>query len=422
VKKTDLILFLGLLTMGIIFLPGLNVAEAQEREKTITVGLSLIYTGPLGTTSSSVSNGILDHLMWINNQGGIGYKDPKTGKLEWAKMKIIWEDNAYDTSKSVSIYKRLKAEGAKVIFVQGSTPGEAISGLLSQDRIPGIVMYGYASPAGYRPTPLYYAAGYSTIIEDFCTMAKWVISSRKGSHAPKIGAMVMDVPSWRVIGDPEGAKAQVEKMGGEWIGVEWLQRMTTDTSVQINRLINKGVDLITLLGGLNHTILVAKDMSRLGVDLNKVRVICNVSGWDESLLKAIPKEGEGFYGASFTSLPSEDLPGVRLAKEVAHWRGRKSEDVNLNYLPGFVFGYVLKAGLKTALEKVGYEKLTPTDIRNALFSLKDVDVGELMPKVTVREPDYPTFCSYVRYSKMEGAQFKIASGWIEEVKVEYGRK
>jgi len=419
-KKSLIIFILGVFIISFSLLYGLT--DAKEKDKTITVGLSLIYTGPLGATSTSVSNGILDHLMWINNQGGIKYKDPSTGRLEHIKMRIIWEDNAYNISKSLSIYKRFKAEDSKVILIQGSSPGEAISASLSRDKIPGIVMYGYASPRGYRPEPLYYAAGYPTVIEDFCTMAKWFLSNWKKDRPARIGVMCMDVPSWRVLSEPEGTKAQIEKMGAEWLGVEWLPMMATDTSVQITRMINKGVDLIGMLGALPHTIVVAKDMSRLGIDLSKVTVICNVSGWDETLLNAIPKEGEGFYGASFTPLPSEDFPGIRLAKKVAQWKDRKPEEVNLNYLPGFVFGYMLKAGLMDALEKVGYEKVTSTDIRNALFNLKDVDCGGLMPRLTVREPSYPTYGSYVRYSRMEGGQFKVVSDWIEEVKVEHGRR
>ncbi len=152
------VIWLGcLLVLGFMFL-----SPAPAAEKTITVGLSLVYSGGMAPNGSSTSNGILDHLMWINNQGGIEYRDPGTGKLERMKMKIVWEDNAANPAKGMSVYKRLKAAGAMVIFGYASTPMEVISSSLSRDKIPGFAMYAYATPAGYRPQPQYYAAAIGT--------------------------------------------------------------------------------------------------------------------------------------------------------------------------------------------------------------------------------------------------------------------
>jgi len=412
------IIFLGcLLVIGLLFLSG-----AQAAEKTITVGLSLVYTGSSAPNGSSASNGLLDHLMWINNQGGVEYRDPGTGKQERIKMKILWEDSAYNAAKGMSIYKRLKAAGAMVIFGYGSTPMEVISSSLSRDKIPGICFYGYASPAGYSSEPRYYAAVSGTAVENFARQVKWFLSTWKEKRPARIGILVMDHPSWRILGDPEGAKAQVERMGAQFVGVEWLPIVTTDTSVQISRLMKKGVDCITVLTGLSHMIIIAKDLSRLEVDLKKVTVVSSNAGWDERLAKIIPREGDGLYGEILAATSDENVPGVKLAKEVAHWRGRKVEEVNNTYLPGFLTGYILKAGLKGALEKAGAEKITPTDIRDALFSLKNVDMGGLMPPITVDEPDYPTFLNYLRYQKLEKGQFKIVSDWVKREKVQYGRK
>jgi hypothetical protein len=338
-KKLCFVVSGSLFLLCFIFMSGIQAAE-----KAIPVGLSLVYSGSGAATGSSVSNGLLDHLMWINNQEGIEYRDPKTGKMERIKMKIIWEDNAYTPSKAVSIYKRFKAAGVKVILIFGSPTGEAISASLSRDRIPGIAMYAYASPAGYRPKPLYYASSAGTTVESFATMVKWFMSTWKGSSPPRIGLISADIPSWRILGDPEGAKAQVERLGGKWVGMEWVPLISTDSSVQISRFLQKGIDTICSYGGVPNTIILAKDLTRLNVDVKKIKVVCNSSSWNESLLQAIPREGEGLYGEISGASVTEDVPGVRLAKEVAKWRGRKPGEVNNTYLPGFTWGYILKAG------------------------------------------------------------------------------
>jgi hypothetical protein len=49
-------------------------------------------------------------------------------------------------------------------------------------------------------------------------------------------------------------------------------------------------------------------------------------------------------------------------------------------------------------------------------------MGGLIPPLTVREPDYPEYCSHVRMGKLEKGQIKIVSDWFEFAKVEYGRR
>jgi ABC-type branched-subunit amino acid transport system substrate-binding protein len=400
----------------------ISLTSRQAETKPIVIGVSGDYSGPGAAYGAGVTNGLLDHLMWINNLGGIEYKDRQTGKLKRNEMKILWEDNATSPSKSLSIYKRFKAAGIQLIYIHGSGPGEAVSPSLSRDKIPGIV-YGYASPAGYRPEPLYYCTKYGTIIEGCVTMVKWFLATWKESRPPRMGVMAMDSPSWRVIDDPQGTKAEVEKMGVEWAGVEFMPLMTTDLSVQITRMMQKQVDFICFFGFNTHTNVMAKDMMKLGFDPKKVKVICNGSAWDETLLRTIPKEGEGFIGEQPVVLASEDVPGVRLAKKVAQWRRRKEEEVKSDYLHGFVIGYFLETALKKALEEVDPDKITPTDIRNSLFHLKDVDVGGLTPKTSMVEPDYPIFNQYYMYTIMEGGQFKVLPPkWVEVVRVKYGRR
>jgi hypothetical protein len=261
----------------------------------------------------------------------------------------------------------------------------------------------------------------ATLIEDFCTHVKWFMSTWKKDRPPKIAGITMDAPSFRALENPEGVPAYVEKMGGKWVGMEWLPVVVTDSSVQLNRLVSQGVDLIIITGGTSHTIVVAKDMYRLGVDRQNVTVTCTTPAWDEGIVKIVPKEAEGFYVGSPYTFAFENTPGAKLARDVRKWRGRKAEEMG-PYLRGFAAGYGLKEGLKGSLEKVGYEKLTPTDIRDALFHLQDVDTGGLMKTLTVREPDYPYFSKFVRFAKIQNGEFKIVSDWIELEKITYGRK
>ena len=84
--------------------------------------------------------------------------------------------------------------------------------------------------------------------------------------------------------------------------------------------------------------------------------------------------------------------------------------------------YSAVVNYRAGLEKVGYEKHTPTDIRDAMFHLRDVDTGGLMKTLTVREPDYPYFYKDIRFAKIQNGEFKIIGDWIELERITFGRK
>ncbi|MFH1481523.1 MAG: ABC transporter substrate-binding protein, partial [Pseudomonadota bacterium] len=297
----------------------------------------------------------------------------------------------------------------------GSTPGEAMAGSASRDKIPIMQLYCYASPAGYEPRPQFYSAGFGTITEDFMAPAKWFIQNWKENRKPKLGTLALGVPSWRTISDPKGAQAHVEKLGGEFVGVEWLPMICTDTTVELKRLIEeKKADFIMVFGAMAHSIVVAKDLARLGVDLNKVTVVNNACSIDESFIKAIPKEAEGLYGTNYFSLPSEDaVPGVQVAKKIAAWRGLKPADVNKTYIEGIACSYTVEKGLTAALEKKGYKDLTNTDIKDVFFNLKDIQLDGLLPSLTVRDPNYPGFFNWMRIARITKGEYKLVSDWLE---------
>lgn len=379
-------------------------AEKSGAGKIVTVGGILTFTGAGGTTGSAVCPGLLDHLMWVNEKGGIEYHDPLTATTERVKMRIVWEDSAYDAAKAGAIYKRLKAEGAQIFAIFGSTPGEAIAASLARDKLPGISLYAYGSPAGYRPEPQYYAAGWGSIIDQYGAIATWFKQNWKQVRPPNFAAMVMDIPSWRVFATPDGVPATVEKLGGKWLGQEWVPPIVADTSVQLSRLMSAGADFIGVYGTLGVSTVIGKDAARLGIDKDKVTIHFDEAAWDESIPAALGPAAEGLYGEVWAADTDADVPGTKLVKDVMAWRGRGPEENSYNYRTGFGQSYLIIAGIKQALEKVGYAKLTPTDIRDALFSLKDVPSDGLMQPFSVTDSSYPFFAYRSTVTRVQGGK------------------
>ena len=69
--------------------PAATAAPAKAAEaKTVTVkvGFQPAYTGPVAINSEPQSQGMNDYMVSVNDQGGIPYKDPKTGETVRAKL------------------------------------------------------------------------------------------------------------------------------------------------------------------------------------------------------------------------------------------------------------------------------------------------------------------------------------------------
>lgn len=117
--------------------------------------------------------------------------------------------------------------------------------------------------------------------------------------------------------------------------------------------------------------MILKDAERMKVR-DKAKWFSSVSSFDETLIALAGEIVEDVYGGILVALPTEDVPGVRLAKEtIAEYRpGRK---LTVLYLEGIHCGMVVAEGLRIALERVGYENLTGSVINSALRSVKDLE-------------------------------------------------
>jgi len=398
------------LLMCLLMIPGL----ASAGEKEIVVGMSATYTGGLAAIGKHVSDGMVDLLRYLGAHGGIEYKDSKTGKMEKVGLKVLWEDNQYNVAKAVAAYKSFKARGADMITGFGSTPGEACAASASRDKLPYLAWYAYASPAGYAPKPQYYWTLLPTVGESTTAMIKWFIKEQwKLDRKPRIGFMTTNIPSWRVMGKEGLMDKYLESVGAELAGIEFIPVIVTDLSIPLNRLVKDNkADCIIHSGILSDTVVLAKDLKRLGIDLKQVTVINNASAWDESLLTSIPQEVEGLYGELFNA--TKDCPGLERVKTVAKWAGRQESEITANYICGFLGSWVVEVGLTRALEKAGYEAVTKDGqvIKETLGTLARYDYGGLAPEVEVKYPEEPYFLNYSRVVEAKGGKFVPVGDWV----------
>ncbi len=392
------------------------VQGAGAGEKILKIGISATYSGGFAAVGQHISDGQIDYLHWLSKNGGIAYTDPATGKPETVNLQLIVEDNQYNAAKAVLAYQQFREQGVNVILGFGSTPGEACSAKASQDHLPYLAWYSYASPAGYKPRPRYYWSFLPTVAESATPMIKWFITRKWQDERPaRIGIMVADLPSWQMIKKPGLMAGYISSLGGELAGIEAFPLATPDLTPIAARLIfEKKVDCLVLIGALPHTVLLAKNLKQMGADLEKTTVVCNLSAWDESLFKSAPHLIEGMYGEVHMVSVDQKVPGMEKVREVAAWAGRDTKALVMNYTNGFLGAIVLETAIRRALEKHGYEKTAASGepIRDELDSFRVTDAMQLCPALEVRYPDEPYFLNHARIVRAKAGKFEDSSDWL----------
>ncbi len=401
--------------MVMILAVAFSSATIAAERKMLTIGVSGTYSGGFASVGKSVSDGESDYLKWLESRGGMEYIRPDGG-TEQVGLRVIVEDNRYNPAKSMSVYESLKAKGANMIIGFGSTPGQVCAESASKDRIPYLSWYAYATPLGYRSRPQYYWTFLPTIAESATPMIKWFVREKwKGPGKARIGIMAADVPSWRILGKPGMMDGYIRSIGGELGGIEFIPLVSPDLSAVIAKLLmEKQVNSLILIGTSSHTVVLAKNMKQMGIDLQKITVICNISAWDETLFQSAPEDIEGLYGEIHTVLPDEDVPGMQWVREVAALAGRKPEEMVVNYISGVIGSMILETAVRNALEKHGYEKVARSGeyIREEIHTFKTFDPAGLSAPVGVLHPDQPYFYNYAKIVRASKGKFTEAGKWI----------
>lgn len=395
----------GLLFLVLALVVASCAPAKPSAEKSVKIGLSLIMTGPIASTGVMLAESSLGYLNYVNDElGGIEYTDPKTGKTERVKLDIMWQDNGYNVPRGITIHKRQVAAGAMLRIGQSASESEALSEMASRGHVP--VMAGQISSLMMRPKPRYITATIPAYSDQCGAIFPWIRDNWKGPQPAKIGVVAIDVPGMRSAMIHLTAE-RVAKFGVELAGIEWVPAAVTDSTIELTRLKAKAVDYLYILHIVGGTVVIVKDAARLGM---KDKVFLSLVGNEETVIRLLGDMVEGIPGALANAAPEEDLPGVRLGHQIIR-RYYNHDATSQNYLT-WAQGPVAVEGLRLALEKVGYENLTREAVNEGLHSVTNLDVGGIIPPVTV-DPDWPLITKHLKITVIQGGKFKVVSDWLE---------
>ncbi len=343
----------------------------------IKVGHLADLTGPTSSVGNPYGKAVQDYKNYINSKGGINGK----------KIDMPMFDYAYDKNKAINQYKKYLEE--KVVAVQGWGSGdtEALTGFVSQDKIPYLsASYSaHLTDINKAPYNFFIAADYTTQLR---AGLKYIKDNWKEKRAPKVAFIYPNVPYG--IAPIKGGKEYAKELGFEVVGDENVDLKAIEANSQMLSLKSKNADFAWIGGTTPSTAVILKDAKKLGL---KTIFFVNLWGNDEDLVKMAGDAADGLLGMQAAAIYGENVPGMKQIMDIT-----KNQHQNTHYIRGWVSMMVLCEALKIA-DKKG--QLNGPGVKAALETIKEYDTGGLTPKITFAPDDHrPNMSAKVyEYSK-----------------------
>lgn len=367
---------------------------APEREgKVVEVGYLLGLTGPSGAASQIALATATDYFKYINEE---------TDTIPGVNLNIRWVDVGYDAPRAVSAYQRLVDGGTPLIMVMQPGDSEAIKPKCEKDGVP-VIAQSLTENIIYPPGFMY--STFPTESEKFAVVCDWIVENWQEERPPRVAFMGADSPYGRaaeVMG-----KKYAEGIGIEMLPMEIVPYMPIDTSPQLLRLVEQGVDFAYICSANLATVPpLLRDAERLALT-GKIRFGGYENSQSESLIESLGPSADGFFAPR--AYPwYEEVPFLLELKIKYH--GKLELQGDEASVP--VWGAMVAEVIKRAIDNVGYENLDGGSIKKALDSIKDFDAHGIGKPITYRPEDHRGSAT-VRIYEIQGDDVVPVSDWRE---------
>jgi branched-chain amino acid transport system substrate-binding protein len=352
------VIFLLIVLAVCLSVAGLSSSSfAKEKE---VAYLSLAdYTGPIAGLNVPADMGLEDYIKDINSKGGV----------DGVKIKFIGIDTRYDVARAVSAYKRYRRTPKLLVVNSISTGiGKAVARLIERDKrlqiVPGDGEFQAHLQRTFIWGPAYQDA--------FAALMDWVMDDWKAkgkSGAPVFGYLSWDNPYGREL--LRGGKEYAEKLGIKLLPPEFFPPGTLKHDVYLTRLAKAGAHYIHA-GGVDPTPTnIIRDAHALGLTKD-IQMTCGYWGPTALGIEVHAKALEGAVIVSFFQRGEESRNNSFVTDMWEKYRG-SLDKFNEVYGMGMSWAITYVAGLKSALEAVGYNKLKPDDMYNAYQRITGLD-------------------------------------------------
>ena len=349
------------------FCVGLAVVHAAEE---IVVGGIMPLTGRGALAGAHFAPGFRDGLLMANEAGGVN------GKM----IKYVEADGTYTVNVAVAAFKRMMAQH-NPIAIYGESTG------LSKAIAPEInsrykVLYTSTSMSSELADPAtnpYMFVSGPTYQEQFGIILKYIAKEKPGA---RVAFCYSDTAFGR---DPiPYGRELCKKLGLKVVAEEIAAMGAVDVTSQVLDMKRKKVEYCVLQGYVVTPVdLIIKTANDYGLDCMFMGT-WSTTKWLMKKLGPLADRYMGVAGYGFWSM--DEVPGIKKIKE---WNIKKYGEVKFHsfyYLQSWVAAQIMVECMRVA-DKAG--NLNGDGLAEALQNIKDLDVGGIMPPITIKNNSIP---------------------------------
>jgi len=340
---------------------------AAEKVHLVKIGNSHGLTGAVSVAHTAYMESMISYFKDLNEKGGMQFTNPKTKKVEKAKLDHIWADDGYVVAKCVANYTRMKGEGI-VFFINGSVGGSlAVLELSKRDKI--AQLHAGNIKALMYPKHKWMVTPSAAYTDSFGAGIDWIGGEWAPKNLPpggkvKLGIITSDTAFGKSLLEPS-TEAYMREKGIEFLGMLFAGVGDIDMTPQVKTMVDKGANWIAC----NHTAPfasnLAKSIGRLGLH-GKVHLFLNQACFDDVFIQQAGEYAEGTVGIGFTGHILDPHPFNDKMREIIK-RYYPGTTVFYQHGLGMVYARCIEAGITAALNRFGFP-LTGENVADAFFS------------------------------------------------------
>ena len=374
----------------ILFLGPFSIAIAQ---KLPTICAVHPFTGRFAFAGIEGSAAMQDVVDMTNEAGGIN------GKM----IQYYWADGEYKDDVGIAAFKRLHAQYApQVMFGQSTGMTKALGPEIKSRYQVLYSAYTMTSEAANPKENPYLFIAAPTYAEQFGVLLKYIAKEKPGAN---IAFFYSDTEFGR---EPIPAGREMcKKMGLNVVAEEVSQVGGVDLTTQILDMKAKKVDYCIFQGFVSNPIAtVIKQSKDYGLNAKFMGTFWST---EKQLLNELgPLAGEYVGVSAYSFFYQDDLP---MMKKIKEWTKKKYPTVEYrsqSYMQNFMTTLLFVESFKRADKMEG--GITADNMVKAFQSIKDYDVGGLMPPVTIKNNSIPV--GRVYRGNASTMKFDPISDWI----------
>lgn len=388
-----------MLVLVSLFFVSVCAAEVKSspKKQAIQIYHPVGLTGPWGYAFKPIMLGYQTYFKYVNEvEGGI----------EGHPIEFVWADSAYDPAKTMSLYKRWKAEGKVILVIlAGSPDGEATKATLERDKVVGMNLM--PSDPTFYPPAYTYGVG-TTYHEMHMVMLRYIAKTWHRPERPVLATYYPEYP-WAFEFD-KMIKETADRFGITYAGLELAKPGAPSLKPELERLMGKGVNQIMTILPTGLTKILFSSMDEMEIR-GKMQVGLWAGIYLEEIGRIVGPSFEGVTGIGWYPVEEDCLTNPKLARIRDYWlKATGGEKFESPQMSGWMAGELAVQAIRQAIKKVGYDNLTGENLKKYGFdAIKDWE-GSIHPKTTLG-PTSQTSARLNRVYRYKDGKLHVAEDW-----------